>query len=116
MAQVKGAFSSKGTHHGVVVVGDPTLKRITVDLEVALQANGVGSESKHLFRTVQRRTQQGFISRQVDAIAMPKQHQSAALLPLEEGLITGICDSVNRAEAQFSPQPVQARLVAIVHA
>ena len=52
-AQAIGPFSSKGAHHVVVIVGDPALKRITVDLEVALQANGVGSDPKHLFRTVQ---------------------------------------------------------------
>ena len=52
-AQATGPFSSKGVHHVVVVVGDPAFKRFTVDLEVALQANGVGSESKHLFGAVQ---------------------------------------------------------------
>ena len=52
-AQATGPFSSKGTHHVVVIVGDPAIQRITVDLEVALQANGVGSDPKHLFRTVQ---------------------------------------------------------------
>ena len=52
-AQAIGPFSSKGVHHVVVVVGDPAFKRFTVDLEVALQANGVGSESKHLFGAVQ---------------------------------------------------------------
>ena len=51
--QAIGSFSSKGAHHVVVVVGDPVFKRIAVDLEVALQANGVGSESKHLFGAVQ---------------------------------------------------------------
>ena len=50
---MKGAFSSKGTHHVVVIVRDPAIQRITVDLEVALQTNGVGSDPKHLFRTVQ---------------------------------------------------------------
>ena len=100
-AQAVGSFSSKGAHHVVVVVGDPAIQRIAVDLEVALQANGVGSESKHLFRAVQRRTQQGCIGRQVDAIAMPMQHQAAAWLPLEQGLLAGIHDPVDRAEAQF---------------
>ena len=52
-AQAIGSFSSKGAHHVVVVVGDPAFKRIAVDLEVALQANGVGSDSKHLFGAVQ---------------------------------------------------------------
>ena len=51
--QAIGSFSSKGAHHVVVVVGDPALKGITVDLEVALQANGVGSDPKHLFGAVQ---------------------------------------------------------------
>ena len=46
-------FSSKGVHHVVVVVGDPAFKRFTVDLEVALQANGVGSDPKHLFGAMQ---------------------------------------------------------------
>ena len=54
LGQAIGPFSSEGVHHVVVVVGDPALKGITVDLEVALQANGVGSQSKHLFDTVQR--------------------------------------------------------------
>ena len=52
-AQAIWPFRPKGTHHVVVVVDHPSLKRITVDLEVALQANGVGSESKHLFGAVQ---------------------------------------------------------------
>ena len=52
-AQAIGSFSSKGAHHVVVVVGDPAFKRIAVDLEVALQANGVGSDPKHLFGAVQ---------------------------------------------------------------
>ena len=43
LGQTIGAFSSKGAHHLVVVVGDPAFKRIAVDLEVALQANGVSS-------------------------------------------------------------------------
>ena len=77
-AQATGPFSSKGAHHVVVIVGDPVFKGITVDLEVALQANGMAPDSKHLFRTVQRGTQQGCISRQLDAIAMPVQHQAAA--------------------------------------
>ena len=47
-AQAIGPFSSKGVHHVVVVVGDPAFQRIAVDLEVALQANGVGSDPKHL--------------------------------------------------------------------
>ena len=51
--QAIGPFSSKGAHHVVVVVGDPAFQRFTVDLEVALQANGVGSESKHLFGAMQ---------------------------------------------------------------
>ena len=54
--------------------------RFSVDLEVALQANGVGPDPKHLFRTVQRRTQQGRLSRQLNAIAMPVQHQSCFLI------------------------------------
>ena len=53
LGQAIGPFSSKGVHHVVVVVGDPAFQRIAVDLEVALQANGVGSESKHLFGAVQ---------------------------------------------------------------
>ena len=100
-AQAIGPFSSKGVHYIVVVVGDPALKRITVDLEVALQANGVDSDPKHLLRAVQRGTQQGGFSRKLDAIAMPMQHQAAAWLPLEQWLITGIRDPVDRAEAQF---------------
>ena len=100
-AQAIGPLGPKGTHHIVVVIDDPVLQRITVDLEVALQANGVGSDPKHLFRTVQRGTQQRCISRQVDAIAMPMQHQAAALLPLQQGLIARIRDPVDRAEAQF---------------
>ena len=51
--QAIGPFRAKGVHHVVEVVGDPTLERIAIDLEVALQANGVGSDPKHLFRTVQ---------------------------------------------------------------
>ena len=43
LAQAIRAFSSKGAHHVVVVVGDPAIQRIAVDLEVALQANGVCS-------------------------------------------------------------------------
>ena len=53
LGQAIGPFNSKGVHHVVVVVGDPAFQRFTVDLEVALQANGVGSESKHLFGAVQ---------------------------------------------------------------
>ena len=53
LGQAIGPFISKGVHHVVVVVGDPAFQRIAVDLEVALQANGVGSESKHLFGAVQ---------------------------------------------------------------
>ena len=52
-AQATGPLSSKGTHHVVVIVGDPAFKRITLDLEVALQANGVGSDPKHLFGAMQ---------------------------------------------------------------
>ena len=52
-AQAIGPLGSKGTQHVVVVIGDPALQRITVNLEVALQANGVGSDPKHLFRTMQ---------------------------------------------------------------
>ena len=52
-SQAIGPFSSKGAHHIVVVVGDPALKRVTVDLEVALQANGVATDPKHLFGAVQ---------------------------------------------------------------
>ena len=52
-AQAIGSFSSKGAHHVVVVVRDPAFKGITVDLEVALQANGVGSDPKHLFGAMQ---------------------------------------------------------------
>ena len=53
LGQAIWPFSSKGVHHVVVVVGDPAFQRIAIDLEVALQANGVGSESKHLFGAVQ---------------------------------------------------------------
>ena len=53
LGQAIGPFSPKGAHHVGVVVGDPAIQRIAVDLEVALQANGVGSDSKHLFGTVQ---------------------------------------------------------------
>ena len=52
-AQAIGPLGPKGTHHIVVVIDDPVLQRITVDLEVALQANGVGSDPKHLFGAVQ---------------------------------------------------------------
>ena len=51
--QAIGPFNSKGAYHVVVVIGDPAFKRTTVDLEVALQANGVGSDPKHLFGAVQ---------------------------------------------------------------
>ncbi len=40
-------------------------------------------------------------SREVDAITMPMQHQAAAWLPLEQGLVTWIHDPVDRAEPQF---------------
>ena len=100
-AQAIGPFRPKGTHHIVVVVGDPALKRITVDLDVALQANGMGPDSKHLFRAVKRGTQQGCISRQLDAIAMPVQHQAAAWLSFEQSFIAWIRDPVDRAEAQL---------------
>ena len=53
LGQSIGPFSSKGAHHVVVVVGDPAFQRFTVDLEVALQANGVGSDLKHLFGAMQ---------------------------------------------------------------
>ena len=99
--QAIGPFRAKSFHHVVEVVGNPTLESIAVDLEVALQANGVGSDPKHLFRTVQRGTQQGCISRQLDAIAMPMQHQAAVWLPLQQALIAWICDPVDRSEAQF---------------
>ena len=52
-SQADGPLSPKGAHHVVVIVGDPAFKRITVDLEMALQANGVGSDPKHLFGAVQ---------------------------------------------------------------
>ena len=51
--QAIGPVRPKGAHNVVVVVGDPALKRITVDFEVALQANGVGSDPKNLLGTVQ---------------------------------------------------------------
>ena len=53
LGQAIGPLSSKGVHHVVVVVGDPAFHRIAVDLEVELQANGVGSDPKGLFGTVQ---------------------------------------------------------------
>ena len=81
--QAFGPFRPKGAHHIGVVVGDPALQCVSVDLEVALQANGVIADSKHLFRTVQRGTQQGCIGWQVDAIAMPMQRQAAARLSLQ---------------------------------
>ena len=52
--QAIGPFRPKGTHHIVVVVDDPSLQCLTVDLEVALQANSVAPDPKHLFSTVQR--------------------------------------------------------------
>ena len=51
--QAIGAFRSKGTHHIGMVLGNPTLERVFIDLEMTLQANGVIADSKHLFRTVQ---------------------------------------------------------------
>ena len=52
-AQAIGSFGPKGTQHIVAVVGDPALQCIAVDLEVAFKANGVGSDPKHLFSTMQ---------------------------------------------------------------